>query len=586
VTIICSDKTGTLTRNEMTVRRITAGGSIFRVTGTGYAPNGDFLPDDGRDREPKPIDPATNEALVTALRIGLQCNNARIVSPADGSGVWQVIGDPTEGALVVAAMKAGSIVTDIEAEVLTEVPFNSERKAMSIVVRDPAGLTKLYLKGAPEVVLAKCTKELHDGRILELNTERRREILLLNQHWADDALRVLGLALRNDVPRQLTDVTEDDLIFIGLVGMIDPPRDEARDAVMVCRTAGIRPVMITGDHPATAMAVARELKIASPADRVVTGVELNQWTDEDLVKQVRDIAVYARVSAEHKLRIVRAWKAVDETVAMTGDGVNDAPAIQAADIGIAMGMTGTDVTKAASDMVLTDDNFASIVSAVEEGRGIYANIQKVLSFLLSCNCGEILLMFVAGILGWPSPLVPVQLLWINLVTDGLPALALALEPPEPGIMRQKPRGRNESLLSTSTGLVILIQGLLVGGVTLAAFAIAGRRHPDALGHAQTTAFCVLVYAELFRAFAARSRKVTCMELGFLTNPYLFGAVAFSAMLQLCVVQIPFSQPVFQTVTQSVHDWGIIVFLSLIPVSAIEISKLVQRRFQAAKSPMA
>lgn len=576
VTIICSDKTGTLTRNEMTVRRIAAGGSTYSVTGSGYVPHGDFLRDD--DGESKRIDPAADQALTTALRIGLWCNNAKVVPSGKGSHAWQVIGDPTEGALVVAAMKAGSVLTEVPEEVVMEIPFDSERKTMSVVVKDSADRTTLYCKGAPEVILAKCTKELRDGRIGELSVARRDEILALNHRWAGDALRVLGLAMREDVPQHSNDIEENDLTFVGLVGMIDPPRDEVREAVKVCRAAGIRPVMITGDHPATAMAIARELEIAASIDRVVTGVELNQWTDEQLAMQVREIAVYARVSAEHKLRVVRAWQANDETVAMTGDGVNDAPAVQAADIGIAMGVTGTDVTKAASDMVLTDDNFASIVSAVEEGRGIYANIQKVLLFLLSCNCGEILLMFIASLLGWPSPLLPVQLLWINLVTDGLPALALALEPPEPDVMGKKPRDRHESLLSASTGLIIVLQGLLVGGAALAAFAIIGRQHSGDLERARTTAFCVLVYSELFRAFAARSRRFTCLELGLLTNPYLFGAVAISALLQLSVVALPFNRAVFQTVAYPVHDWRTVIFLSLVPVTVIELSKLAGRHF--------
>jgi len=579
VTIICSDKTGTLTRNEMTVRRIAAGGSLYGVTGSGYAPHGSFYPYDGSqpaEATSAPIDPTSDSALVTALQIGLRCNNAQVTPQAKNANNWQVIGDPTEGALIVAAMKARDSVTAAAEEIIHEIPFDSERKAMSVVVKTTDGTTKLYSKGAPEVILAKCTSELYGGGVRELTPARRSEILSLNHTWASEALRVLGLAMRVDVPSQIDGTHEKQLTFVGLVGMIDPPRDEVREAVKVCRAAGIRPVMITGDHPATATAIAHELQIATSNDRVLTGAELDQLSDEQLTEQVREIAVYARVSAEHKLRVVRAWKAVGETVAMTGDGVNDAPAVQAADIGIAMGVTGTDVTKAASDMVLTDDNFASIVSAVEEGRGIYANIQKVLLFLLSCNAGEILLMFVASLLGWPAPLVPVQLLWINLVTDGLPALALALEPPEPGIMQQKPRSRNESILSTSTGMIVVAQGLLVGGVTLTAFALANWMHPGDLDRARTIAFCVLVFSELFRAFAARSRRFTCFELGVFTNPYLLGAIAISSLLQVSAIALPFSRPVFQTVAHPLEEWGAVLLLALLPVTVLELGKITAR----------
>jgi Ca2+-transporting ATPase len=576
VTVICSDKTGTLTRNEMTVRRMTAGGSTYRVTGSGYAPYGEFLGDEGRPNDaPAAVRPERNSDLATALRIGLRCNHAQVTPQANGGG-WQVIGDPTEGALVVAALKAGAAITDPHEDVVLEIPFDSERKAMSVVVRNEKGERTLYTKGAPEVILAACTTELFDGGARELTPARRAEILALNHQWASEALRVLALALRRDVPSPADPSVETNLVFVGLAGMIDPPRDEVREAVKVCRDAGIRPVMITGDHPATALAVARELLIARPMDRVVGGAELDRMTDSDLAAQVREIAVYARVTAEHKLRVVYAWKAAGETVAMTGDGVNDAPAVQAADIGIAMGLTGTDVTKAASDMVLTDDNFASIVAAVEEGRGIYANIRKVLLFLLSCNCGEILLMLVASLIGLPSPLVPVQLLWINLVTDGLPALALALEPPEPGIMRHGPRGRYESLLSASTGWMILLQGALVGGATLAVFAFFYLRHPDDLPRARTAAFCVLVYSELFRAFAARSPRFTCFELGVWKNPYLLGAFAGSALLQIAATALPYSRPVLQTVAHPVWEWCVLLLMSLVPVTAIELGKLPGR----------
>ncbi|HND51542.1 MAG TPA: cation-translocating P-type ATPase, partial [Pirellulaceae bacterium] len=361
----------------------------------------------------------------------------------------------------------------------------------------------------------------------------------------------------------------------GLVGMIDPPRDEVRVAVATCRSAGIRPVMITGDHPATALAIARELKLAGHGDGVMTGAELDTLTDAQLAERVEHVAVYARVSAEHKLRVVRAWKSRDQVVAMTGDGVNDAPAVKAADIGIAMGITGTDVTKEASDMVLTDDNFASIVSAVEEGRAIFDNIRKVLLFLLSCNLGELFLLLVASLLGWPAPLVPIQLLWINLVTDGLPALALALEPPEPGLMSRPPRPPRESILSPRIGSTLLLWGLVDGLVGLIAFGVMYQRHPEDLEHIRAVTFCVVVFAELFRSLGARSRTLTQFQVGFATNPALLVAICVSALLQFFVVTMPFARPVFEIERSPIGEWMTIALLALAPITIVEIAKLLR-----------
>lgn len=452
----------------------------------------------------------------------------------------------------------GRIAIANKAESLAyEIPFDSTRKAMSVVIR-PKGLPAfLYLKGAPEVVLSKCVAERVGESERPISAERREAWSRINAEMASRALRVLGLAYRRLRDDESGPVDEQDLIFAGLVGMIDPPREEVKEAVRTCREAGIRPVMITGDHPATALAVARELGIAVPEDRAITGVELDGMTDERLAARVESIAVYARVSAEHKLRVVKAWKAHDQVVAMTGDGVNDAPAIRAADIGIAMGVTGTDVTKEASDMVLTDDNFASIVSAVEEGRGIYDNIHKVLSFLLSCNFGEILLMLIASLLGWPAPLLPIQLLWINLVTDGLPALALSLEPPEPGIMRRRPRSPRASMLSRPVLWGIVFQGGLVCGVSLAAFAYVYVPNPERIDEARALAFCVIVFDELLRSLAARSRTLTWSQIGFFTNPMLLVAILFSAMLQLSILILPFTQPIFRVSMHSWQDWVLI-----------------------------
>ncbi|MGE5195131.1 MAG: cation-translocating P-type ATPase, partial [Deltaproteobacteria bacterium] len=432
VTVICSDKTGTLTRNEMTVREILTGSRHYQVTGSGYAPHGEFRSRcaEGGDVA---VDPSADPELPLLLTIASRCNHTEVVPAGDGENIWKVVGDPTEGALVVAALKARLQPQDQGEHVLYEIPFDSERKAMSVVLPHGAGGAIMYTKGAPEEILSRCSAEHRDGETIPLTDSRRREIIEANADMASRALRVLAFAYRDwaSAPEHFT---ERDLVFVGLAGMIDPPREEVKQSVATCRAAGIRPVMITGDHPATARAIARELGIAAPTDTIIIGHDLDAMSDQELAEQVEQIVVYARVTAEHKLRVVRAWKSRGEVVAMTGDGVNDAPAVKSADIGIAMGASGTDVTREASAMILMDDNFTSIVSAVEEGRAIYDNIQKFLTYLLSCNIGEMLLMLAASLLGWPAPLQPVQLLWINLVTDGLPALALGLEPPEPGVM--------------------------------------------------------------------------------------------------------------------------------------------------------
>jgi Ca2+-transporting ATPase len=585
ITVICSDKTGTLTRNEMTVQEALAGGVRYRVSGTGYAPHGQFYREAGESRPDQTSSPIFSESpaalsreadLQLALTIGAWCNNARVVPLGDGAGAWQIIGDPTEGALVVAAQKAGIEATPYARHVLYELPFDSTRKLMSVAVHRTEGAV-LYVKGAPEVVLNRCVSEHLAGDSRELTDERRQQLLAVNAEMARRALRVLALAYRSDPPDRHADDPESNLVFVGLIGMIDPPRDEAKVAVQTCRQAGIRPVMITGDHPATALAVARALGMTSGSDAAVSGAELEGMSDDELNRRVDQIAVYARASAEHKLRIIQAWKARGQVVAMTGDGVNDAPAIKAADIGIAMGITGTDVTKEASDMVLTDDNFASIVSAVEEGRGIFDNIQKVLQFLLSCNVGEILLMFVASSLGWPAPLLPIQLLWINLVTDGLPALALSLEPPEPDVMRRPPRKPKESLLSLRLGLSILLQGALVGAVGLLAFALSSWNHPGNVERARAMTFCVIVYAELFRALAARSQTLTLWQLGVWTNPHLLLAIAVSGLLQISVAVFPFSRGVFDVPAHMALEWAAIVVLAAAPVTLIEVGKMILAR---------
>lgn len=577
VTVICSDKTGTLTRNEMTVREVIAGGLHFRVTGAGYAPHGEFWKiDAGGDRPVATL----NDDLGLVLRIGTLCNHAQL-QPGESSNSWKIVGDPTEAALVVLARKAGISRDESGTKIVDELPFDSERKAMSVVLREAAGDLMLYTKGAPEGLLPNCRQERLGSAVVNLTDARRADILRLSQELAGRALRVLACAYRSDdvVPGA---IEERDLIFAGLFGMLDPPRDEVKPAVIRCREAGIRPVMITGDHPATAGAIARELGIATDSDVVVTGHELNSLSDDELADQSEYIAVYARVAPEHKLRVVRALQARGHVVAMTGDGVNDAPAVKAADIGIAMGITGTDVTRETAAMVLMDDNFTSIVNAVEEGRAIYDNIQKFLTYLLSCNIGEMLLMLVATMIGWPAPLVPVHLLWINLVTDGFPALALAMEAPEPGLMRRQPRRSTESMLSLSLAGAVLGQGLLLAAVGLAAFGF-GYTYQHNLNQARTMTFCVVVFGELFRALAARSTTWTFWQLGPWTNPYVFAAVAISALLQVSIVELPFARPVFETTSHTSLEWFVLTSLALAPVTVIELVKLGRQRWSRNNS---
>jgi len=574
VTVICSDKTGTLTRNEMTVREVVAGDEAFQVTGSGYQPEGEFLLQTGQfsSSDHAAVDPQQSSGLQQALVIAAWCNHSEIARRTNAEG-WTVIGDPTEGALLVAARKAGINVQAEQARLVSELPFDSDRKAMSVVIRGSEGGHHIYTKGAPEGILAKCIAERVGGHPVPLSDVRRDSILATGRQMAGRALRVLAVAYRDETgepPTKVDEKLENNLTFAGLIGMIDPPRDEARVAVQRCREAGIRPVLITGDHPETARAIARELHIADENSLVVTGEGLDRFVDGELEREVERIAVYARVSAEHKFRVVKALKSVGHVVAMTGDGVNDGPAVQAADIGIAMGITGTDVTKEASDMVLADDNFATIVGAVEEGRCIYDNIEKVLAYLLACNVGEITLMFVASLLGWPAPLVPIHLLWINLVTDGLPALALALEPPEPGIMSRTPRPPKAPVIGWHLGSIIGVQGLLVAIVGLVAFWWSRYYRGDSLEEAQSIAFCVVVFDELFRSLAARSLRYNFWQVGALANPWLLAAAATSGILQITVSLIPGLRDVLHIVPLPLSDWAVVFAMALVPVSLIEL----------------
>lgn len=569
VTVICSDKTGTLTRNEMTVRELFVGTGRFEVTGIGYEPEGEFKQSDSTEAI---TDPASLPDLKQALTVACRCNNARLVQSGTENS-WSIVGDPTEGALVVMAAKGGLRAEDAAEPVVFEIPFDSDRKAMSVVVKQADGAEIMYTKGAPEVILRICDRELYNGQVRPLDDARIEEIQTQNSDLASRALRVLALAYREKPDKTDDRYQETNLVFAGFVGMMDPPREEVKKSIEECHEAGIRPIMITGDHPETAIAIARELRIADDNSKAVTGYELDQLSDDDLMQQVDQISVYARVTAAHKNRVVKAWKARGEVVAMTGDGVNDAPAVQGADIGIAMGITGTDVTKEAADMVLTDDNFTSIVNAVREGRGIFDNIQKFVHYLLSCNAGEVMLMFAAAILGYPVPLLAVQILWINLVTDGFPALALAMEPPERDIMQRRPRPPKESVLTARRGMQIVYHGVLVAAAALVGFIWIFENDTANTVNARTTAFMITALSQLALAMVCRSERYTLPELGIFTNAWLFAAFAFSGLLQLAVVAVPFVSGIFEVSGVSEVPWLLVILLSLAPATVIEFSKI-------------
>ncbi|MFM8287276.1 MAG: cation-translocating P-type ATPase, partial [Planctomycetaceae bacterium] len=524
---------------------------------------------------------ARHQGLWQTLETAHHCHHARLLAPTAENPAWRVLGDPTEGALLVAGLKAGLEQQLPPGRVVYELPFDSTRKAMSLVHRTPDGGLLMLTKGAPEMLLPLCSQLVTAQGLSPLDDTGRRQILAAAATMAGQALRVLALARRSCPDQPFETLAEEQLTFCGLAGLIDPARREAAEAVARCRSAGIRPVMITGDHPVTATAIARDLAIAGPDDQTLDGAQLDRLSDEQLVEQVVRTPVYARVSPVHKLRVVKAWRARGQIVAMTGDGVNDAPAVQAADIGVAMGITGTDVTKAASDMVLTDDNFASIVAAVEEGRGLFANIRKFIHFLLACNTGEVLLMFLAALLGWPAPLQPIHLLWINLVTDGLPALALALEPPERDLMRQPPRPPAEPVISRRDGLRIFGHGLLQAVICLLGFWWVGG--PTATGadsrRAESVVFASAALCQLSMALASRSPTRTTPQLGWLTNRPLLAAVACSALLQVVVMHIPRLDRLLKTSPPTVTDWLLIFLLALLPVTVMEVSKLIAQAWR-------
>ncbi len=591
VTCICSDKTGTLTRNEMTVQQIWTPGDQYRVSGIGYAPDGEFTRVENGDAtaktetvpgEPRaaggaiengePVSPRDEPELAQALRIGAVCNNAGVEQQ---NGEWRVLGDPTEAALRVAALKAGIETGAFERQ--HEIPFESDRKAMSVVARDESGAAAMFAKGAPEVLLERCTRMQLGDDVAPITDDIRERVRRAADDMGEKALRVLALAWKPLDGGDPDEAEEQDLVLTGLAGMIDPPRTEVADAIAVCRSAGIRPVMITGDQPHTAMAVARELHMAADGDEAITGRRLDDTSEDELRDRVEKAAVYARVSPEHKLRIVRALRKLGHVAAMTGDGVNDAPALKAADVGVAMGITGTDVTRGAADMVLMDDNFATIVAAVEEGRGIFDNIQKVTHFLLSCNAGELLFLFFAALVGWPAPLVAVQILWINLITDGVPALALGVEPAERDIMQRSPREPRAPVISRHDALVILGHGLLIAAVAAGGFAWVLLAQDRPLAEARAVAFSTMAFSQLFFAIACRSRRYTMPEIGWFSNRPLFIALAVSIVLQVGLVSIPAVRELLDIAALTAWEWAIVGIMSLIPVTVIEGAKLVRAK---------
>lgn len=590
-TVIASDKTGTLTRNEMTVRSVITASGRVNFEGTGYSPEGAIAVEGGGGLEGN-----LRIELERALTVADRANNAVL---RETEGRWVVQGDPTEGALIVAARKAGLNGSSLDAryERVGEVPFSSERKLMSTIHTDTERRTELlvFTKGAPDVLLARCTRERVGTERRVLTDERRAEILQANESLALEALRTLGVAARalpaaDPVQAQAGEHVEQELVFLGLIGMIDPPRPEAREAVARATAAGIRPLMITGDHRTTAAVIAAELGIGESGQRVVTGAELEEMGDGELAATVQEVPVYARVNPAHKLRIVQALQNAGATVAMTGDGVNDAPALKTADIGVAMGITGTDVSREASDVVLTDDNFATIVAAVEEGRTIFANVRKFLRYLLSSNIGEVMTMFfgvvLAGVIGLHVageavvlPLLATQILWINLVTDGAPALALGVDPPDEALMRRPPRGRDERVITRrmwagifQVGAVMAAGTLLILDASLPGGLIEGTGD---ITYGRTMAFTTLTLFQLFNVFNSRSDSASAFR-GMFRNMWLWGAMALSLGLHATVIYVPFLQHAFSTVPLSAADWLSCAGVAASVLVVRETGKLVRR----------
>ncbi len=571
--IICSDKTGTMTKGEMTVRRIYYAGKFIEVTGVGYEPKGAFLSPGSKEK----IDPLADEGLSLLLRAAALCNDASL---AMAEGRYVIRGDTTEGALVVLAAKAGLDVEEERKRMprIGEVPFTSERKRMTTIHETPEGAVHAYMKGAPEIVLEKCDYIWDAGGPRPITEEDRERIMAANEEMARQALRNLAIAYK-PIEEKTSEYDESvemgDFIFLGIVGMIDPPREEVREAIGLCKKAGIKVSMVTGDHLLTAIAVAKELDM--DIGRALTGAELDKMSDEEFERVVEEVGVYARVSPEHKVRIVDALKEKGHVVAMTGDGVNDAPALKRADIGVAMGITGTDVTKEASDMVLADDNFATIVAAVEEGRRIYDNIKKYLAYLMRCNIAEVLVMVVAFILGFPLPLTAAQILWVNLTTDGLPALALGIDPAEPDVMGRPPRDPRESIFTRDVKLYLTLIPIAMTGAlmcTLVFFMGQGELV------ARSVFFLSMILMELAFAVNSRSLKKPIWRVGALKNRFLLASVVISALMTIPLFYTPILNEAFKVVPIGLDGWLWALGLSIALFVSVEIAKLVAEKLGA------
>lgn len=555
--IICSDKTGTLTQNKMTVKRIYTSGKYYEVSGDGYDTDGYVTLGNIK------MNARNDKNIRKVAECCSICNNASIPEKSakinDISSIY--MGDPTEIALLVLSAKMGINKVDImkRTRIIKEYPFDSERKMMSVLCSYENGRF-LYVKGAIESLLNRCTNILINGEEIRLEREESRKIIEINNQMAQSALRVIACAYKK-LNSMANSISEDGLTFVGLIGMIDPPRKEARDAIIECKVAGIVPVMITGDHKLTAQAIASDLKMIKEDELVITGDELNRMSDAQLVKVIDKVRVFARVNPSHKHRIVKALKNKNMVVAMTGDGVNDAPAIKEADIGVAMGISGTDVTKEASSMILMDDNFATIVAAVREGRVIYDNIRKFIRYLLSCNIGEVLTMFAASLINLPIPLLPIQILLVNLATDGLPAMALSLEPGEKDIMMKYPRRKDESIFSNGLWPKIILRGILIGLCTIVSFSMTLVFFQGNLRLGRTVALCTLVMSQLFHVFECKSERHSVFKIGFLNNIYLVLAVVSSTIMLILTVYNPWLQGIFKTQGLTLIQWGIVMLFS-------------------------
>ncbi|XZM34979.1 calcium-transporting P-type ATPase, PMR1-type [Clostridium perfringens] len=547
VSIICSDKTGTLTQNKMTVTTV--------YTNDSYIKESEFNLNDNESK-----------LLVDCMVL---CNDATYSEKSQ-------TGDPTEIALLESPFKLNILKEKLEKEFkrIDEIPFDSDRKLMTTVNLVDDKKARVFTKGALDSILSICNKISVNGKLLDFSKEYKAKVLENSNIMSDKALRVLAFAYK-DISKENTvlDSLEKDLVFIGMVGMIDPPRLEVKDSIKLCKSAGITPVMITGDHKNTAFAIANELGIAEDISQAITGHEIDKFKEEEFNEKIINYRVFSRVSPEHKVKIVKAFKSHGNIVSMTGDGVNDAPSLKAADIGVAMGITGTDVSKGASDMILTDDNFSTIVSAVEEGRKIYLNIKKSIVFLLSCNLGEILTLFTAILLNWNSPLQPIHILWVNLITDSFPALALGVDKTKEDVMNNPPRNPKESIFIKSDKIQLIINGVLIGGITLFAFKLGERLYADSLIHAQTMAFVVLSVSQLFLSLSLRSNTKSAFSLGIFSNKYLVYSILLGIFLQVIIISISFIANIFKVTPLLLYDWIVVILVSLIPFAINEILKL-------------